>query len=672
MSENESLLTVVVEAVDKLDRESTTYRRLMSARLHWENFFEIRVVDTTLSAERIAELCNERPSKYIVFIRQNHQLSATYLNTILKHLSTRTVYMADPHIYSSTVPKEIGKPANELVYAYDRDTDVYGAVFNTGRLADALNAINDIDRTSVYLAYRLYWSINDITPLATGYSVASVTKSAIGLPLGHGPRRLLPLIPSGSTKIRLQILRLLVLFLRGLRESESTEVPLDHLRDIVSTYQLAKYLRYSEAMHPFECAWIKWLDEPAATQHLFKQLSDRDAYLEFSEGPSSAEADIDLHRIAFNDQTVTVSKTYRPHCPEQDSPAVYNYYSRPITERSTIIFFDRPMQADDNAEYLYAHFTERRPEFSKTYFALSPKSPDWDRLSQRGFKLLPIFTPDFYEHFLRSDLVVSSQIYNLRYKSKTLANSRFVYLQHGVQLNDMTNWVNSKYFDIFVATGVVEADYLSKVAPVEVINSGLPRLETLERQTSDRRNLLFMPTWRFNLLHASPDQFRDSQYYRAINDLLTDKTLLEFLEHTDRELHVKLHPNVENRADFFRFSDRVVKSDLSYRSAISAAEFVFTDYSSAVLDASFVGTPIAYYQWDEEDFFLEQPYESRLDYREDGLGPVFTDHAEVIAHLTEEHFCTPDAELESRRDQFFAGVDTNRINDTIIDRMLSL
>lgn len=672
MSEKETLLTVVVEAVENLDKESTTYRRLMSARLHWENSFDIRVVETTLSVQRITELCNERPSKYIVFIRQNHQLSATYLNTILKHLSTRTVYLADPHMYSGAVPKKVGKPANELVYAYDRDTDVYGAVFNTGRLADVLNAVNDIDRTSIYLAYRLYWSINDVTPLETGYSVASVTKSAIGLPLCPGPRRLLPLIPSGSTKIRLQILRLLVLFLRGLRESESTDVALDHLRDVVSTYQLAKYLNYPEAMHPFECAWIKWLDDPATSQHLFKQLSNKDAYLEFSEGPSSAESDIDLHRIEFSDQTVTVSKAYMPHSPEQDSPEVYDFYSRPITEKSTIIFFDRPMQADDNAEYLYAHFTERHPEFSKTYFALSPKSPDWDRLSQRGFKLIPIFTPDFYEHFLRSDLVVSSQIYNLRYKGKTLANSRFVYLQHGVQLNDMTNWVNSKYFDVFVATGVVEADYLSKVAPVEVVNSGLPRLETLEGQSEDRRNLLFMPTWRFNLHLASPDQFRESQYYCAINNLLTDKPLVEFLERTDRELHVKLHPNVEKWAEFFRFSDRVIKSDLSYREAISAAEFVFTDYSSAVLDASFVGTPIAYFQWDEEDFFLEQPYESRLDYREDGLGPVFTEHDQVITHLVEEHYRSPDAELETRREQFFAGVDTNRINDTIIDRMLSL
>lgn len=674
MSEQEPLLTVVIEAAEPLDKESTTYRRLMSARLQWESSFNITVAKSPLTTSRIAEICAARPSKYIVFVKQSHQVSANYLSTIIKHLNSRTVYMAEPFVYSGPIPKKVGKPKNELTYVYDRDTDIYGVVFNAGRLADALDAVSDIDRTAIYLAYRLYWSINDINPLETGYSVASVTKSAIGLTTGQGPRRLLPLIPSTSSKVRLHVLRLLVLFLRGLRESESTDVPLDHLRDIVETYQLTKYLNYPEPMHPFECAWIKWLDDPHAPQQLFKRLSDKDAYLEFSDADNSLDSDIELHRISFGNETVAVSKSYLPHerRPELDSPEVYDFYSRPITTNSTIIFFDRPMQADDNAEYLYAHFTQQHPEFRKTYFALNPKSPDWERLSQSGFKLIPIFTPEFNELFLRSDLVVSSQIYNLRHKGKTLANSRFVYLQHGVQLNDMTNWVNSKYFDIFVTTGVVEADYLSKVAPVEVINSGLPRLETLRSNADRSGNLLFMPTWRFNLHHASPDQFRDSQYYRAINALLTDKTLLEFLERTDRELRVKLHPNVETRAGAFRFSDRVIKSDLSYREAISAAEVVFTDYSSAVLDASFVGTPIAYYQWDTEDFFLEQPYESRLDYRQDGLGPVFTEHNELVTHLVNERYSTPNPELEARRDKFFAGVDIDRINDTIINRMLSL
>lgn len=673
MSQHEPLLTVVIETSDALDKESTLYRRLMSARLRWEDSFAISVIDCPLTTARISEICAARPSKYIVFIKQNHQLSATYLTTVLKFIEPRTVYLAEPRMYSGTLPEKIRKPNNAFTDAYNRDTDIYGTVFNTGRLADVLDAIADIPRSSIYVAYRLYWSINDVTPLGTGYSVASVTKSAIGLVTEPNHDRLIPLIPTGSPTMRLHILRLLILFLRGLRETEITGVSLNHLRDIVGAYQLTKRLDYAEVMHPFECAWIKWLSDPSDQQQFFKRLSKHDAILEFGCDSGNPDPDIELHRIDFSDDTVTVGKSYRSREQgEAQSPEVYDFYSRPITETSSIIFFDRPMQADDNAEYLYAHFTERHPEFTNVYFALNPKSPDWDRLSARGFKLVPIFTHEFYELFLRSDLVVSSQIFNLRYKGKTLANSRFVYLQHGIQLNDMTNWVNSKYFDIFVATGIVEAEYLSKVAPLEVINSGLPRLETLESHSSHSNTLLFMPTWRFNLHHVSAEQFRESEYFRAINSLLSDKRLLSFLERTDRQLLVKLHPNIEKRAGAFQFSDRVIKSDLSYRDAISAAEFVFTDYSSAVLDASFAGIPIAYYQWDVEDFFLEQPYESRLDYRKEGLGPVFDDHGDLINYLVNERYLLPYPEMDARREMFFAGVDSDRINDTIIDRMLSL
>ncbi|WP_309131155.1 CDP-glycerol glycerophosphotransferase family protein [Brevibacterium sp.] len=693
MAVQEHLLTVVIEAPAPLDRESTTYRRLMSARLRWESEFTVRVVEEPLTTALITELCATVGSKYIVFVRQTHQITATYLPTLLKFLSSRTVYLAEPFKYTGAIPKQFASTSIDRNYHYTRDTDVYGVAFNVGRLGDVLDAIRDVDRTGVYLAYRLYWSINSVTPLEEGYSVSSDTSSAIGISPQPDVSRLVPLIPTPSSSMRLHLLRHLVLFLRGLRETERTDVTLDHLRGLVSTFDLTKNLDLAEHMHAFECAWIRWLDRPDTKEHLFKQLSDQDAYLVFDDAPHDQSdsrdrrdegiardghlgesSDVVLHRIELGEETLTVVKSYLPRDlrPELDSPDHYDFYRRPITADSVILFFDRPMQADDNAEHLYAHFTAEHPEFTQAYFALNPKSPDWERLSARGFKLVPIFTPEFYELFLRSDLVVSSQIFNLRHQGKTLANSRFVYLQHGVQLNDMSNWVASKFFDVFVATGKVEADYLKTVAPVETLNSGLPRLQTLSRDSEGSRDLLFMPTWRFNLHQASPEHFRGSQYFQAINAVLTDRALLNYLERTDRTLHVKLHPNIEKRAAQFSFSRRVVRSELSYREAISAAEFVFTDYSSAVLDAAFVGTPIAYYQWDASDFFHEQPYESRLDYRSEGLGPVFTDHAELVVHITAERYAESDPEFARRSERFFEGVDTERINDTIIERMLSL
>ena len=124
---------------------------------------------------------------------------------------------------------------------------------------------------------------------------------------------------------------------------------------------------------------------------------------------------------------------------------------------------DRSLNADDNAEHLYSYFIKNYPEFKNAYFALHKNSKDWNRLKLKGFKLLELWSKEFYEKFYLSDAFISSQIYNISYKDKNLANSRFVYLQHGVMLNDMKDWIISKYCDLFIATGELEENYLKNI-----------------------------------------------------------------------------------------------------------------------------------------------------------------------------------------------------------------
>ncbi|MFI2103070.1 CDP-glycerol glycerophosphotransferase family protein [Isoptericola sp. NPDC019693] len=668
-----TLLTVVIESDGPVDRESETYRRIVAARLRYEKYFAVEVLERPLTTAEVADLCARLDTTYVVFVRESHHVPSAYVPTLVEHLRKRNVYLAEPRIFTGPIPRDVTTVKTDDTAVYGRDADIYGVVFHTRRLVDLLDAAGDVDRTALYIAYRLYWSIAKIAPLSVGYSVASDTKAVSGVCPGPGLSRLVPLIPSASRELRLYLLRYLVLFLRGTRVYKETDVGLDHLRDLIREYDLIRLVEVAAAREPLEAAAIRWLDDPSADRHLYKQLTGRDAYLEFRLGELDDEH-VPLYRLRLGEDSVSIGKSYRPVTERAgyEDPGTYDFYSRPIGPGSTILFFDRPGQADDNAEHLYAYFTAKHPEYRNVYFALGRKSRDWERLERRGFNLVPIFTPEFYELFLLSDLVVSSQIYNLQYRGKTLANSRFVYLQHGVQLNDMTDWVVAKHFDVFVATGEIEADYLRSVAPFETLNSGLPRLESLARVPSEARHLLFMPTWRFNLHQVSTESFKQSSYYRAVDAILTDRRLLDFLERTGRHLHVKLHPNVEKRASAFHFSDRVVRTGLSYREAISTAEMVFTDYSSAVIDASFIGTPIAYYQWDAEGFFADQPYESRLDYRSEGLGPVFYGHEELVDHVVTERFTVPDDETERRKARFFEGVDPARINETIVERMLSL
>ncbi|MCU4298296.1 hypothetical protein D3I60_14655 [Brevibacterium permense] len=683
------LLNVVIETSSLLDKESTTYRRIMAARLRWEHLFSIDVTEGRLTTTQLREICARRTSKYIVIVDESHEISANYLQTMLTHLQSRTVYLAEPYRYTGTIPKNPATTTLTNSYEYAQDFDLHGVAFNTGRLDDALDALNDLDRTSLYNAYRLYWSINKIDRVETGYSIASDTKSAIGYSPDGPSGRLLPIIGMPSIALKLRVLRQLVLFLRGLRESHNSSIGLSHLRDLVKGFKLDEHLQHAEHMHPFECSIIRWLADPDNNSQPFKRLSESDVHLKFSiidrearinettsggTREANAPEGVVLHSLQLGSETVEILRTYvkADKANRSPSPDTYNFYSRAITSESGILFFDRPMQADDNAEYLYDHFRRNYPGFHNIHFALNPNSPDWERLDSKGFKLVPFFSNDFYDIFLRSDLVVSSQIYNLRHKGKTLANSRFVYLQHGVQLNDMSNWVASKHFDIFVATGKTEADYLRTVAPLETLNSGIPRLQTLKSTNGETGNLLFMPTWRFNLHQVSPESFRESAYFQSIEELITDPDLLTYLDEAGATLQVKLHPNVDKRADQFSFNGRVIHSKSSYREAISSADFVFTDYSSAVIDAAFIETPIAYYQWDTTDFFAEQPYESRLDYSTDALGPLFTRLPDLRDHIVTQSYKTSNEKYADRRKRFFEGVEPELINDRIVERMLSL
>lgn len=674
MPSSPPLLTVVIEAKGALDLESELYRRIVGARLESEDLFEIRHVDQPLTTQDIAALCQTLVSNYVVFVRSTHEISPDYVSSLLTHLAETAVYLAEPVVYTGTIPSEIEPERLGRQYYYSRDTDVFGVAFNTRRLADFLAAAGQVDRSALYISYRLYWSIDAVQPLATGFSMASDLKAATGIMVEDEVRRLLPLYATHSVELRLYLLRYMALFLRGLRTKKSTKVGLAHIRDVIITHNLLQFVSWVDAQQVFEGTWLRWLADSETAEFLYKQLTNVDAFLVYQLVPQSVDVDLELYRIDFNGETVTIGKKYAAAENREgfNEAANYDFYRRPVGPGSTILFFDRPMQADDNAEYLYDYFVKNHPEFTEVYFALNPRSSDWERLARRGFKLVPIFSTDFYEKFLISDLVVSSQIYNVNYKGKSFTNSRFVYLQHGVQLNDMRDWILSKSFDVFVATGKIEADYLSKLAPVETINSGLPRYESLSRAGTEAGTILFMPTWRFNLHQLSIEQFTQSEYYKAIDAVLTDVRLTEYLRRTGKTMEVKLHPNVEKRSKLFHFSERVVQSNSSYRQAIESAEFVFTDYSSAVLDAAFVEIPIAYYQWDAVEFFHDQPYESRLDYRDDGLGPVFDRHTEIIDFIVHEQHLVTDEEYSRRRELFFEGVDSGAINAKIIERMLSL
>ena len=99
---------------------------------------------------------------------------------------------------------------------------------------------------------------------------------------------------------------------------------------------------------------------------------------------------------------------------------------------------------------------------------------------------------------------------------------------------------------------------------------------------------------------------------------------------------------------------------------------MFTDYSSAALDAAFARVPIAFYQPNSKQFYKGQIYHHRLDYGEIKLGPVFEKHQSLVSYIINEAYRFDRNSFESSTAQFFESVDQEAICSKIMERVLEL
>ncbi len=86
------------------------------------------------------------------------------------------------------------------------------------------------------------------------------------------------------------------------------------------------------------------------------------------------------------------------------------------------------------------------------------------------------------------------------------------------------------------------------------------------------------------------------------------------------------HPNMHPYLSSFDLPEVIeVRSyaDTDVREIITHARLLITDYSSIAFNAAYIRTPVMYYQFDREQYFVghtERP--GYFDYERDGFGPV--------------------------------------------------
>lgn len=322
---------------------------------------------------------------------------------------------------------------------------------------------------------------------------------------------------------------------------------------------------------------------------------------------------------------------------------------------SSWLLIDKDIAADDNAEHFYRYMMKNHPT-KNIVFALRKNSKDWNRLEKEGFNLVDFGSYAFETALKSCSKIISSHIdgYLTEYFGKnTLDNKQFIFLQHGIIKNDLSNWLNNKQIDCFITSTKNEYSAIAdnfnhyKFSNKEVALTGLARHDSLlEKNKTNTKQILIMPTWRKALVGAVVNiysssqrdynkEFKDSEYFVKWNNVLNGDFLKIIYEKYNYKIIFNPHPNIMPYLNDFSIPDFVdiADSNASLQDLFANSSMMITDYSSVAFEMGYLKKPVIYYQFDKEEFFKNQWMKGYFDYKRDGFGPVVTTQEELLIEL---------------------------------------
>lgn len=329
-----------------------------------------------------------------------------------------------------------------------------------------------------------------------------------------------------------------------------------------------------------------------------------------------------------------------------------------ISDKDVWVLMDRDTQADDNAEHFYRYIEKNHPE-RKIYFALRKSSHDWERLAKEGFNLLDFGSSNFETVLLKAGKLISSHLdrYINDYFGDGFEHSKkFVFLQHGIIMNDLSSWVNSKKnLQCFITSTVDEYNAISgdysryKLSKKEVKLTGLPRHDDLLKGSLiDNNTLLIMPTWRKSIIGEPTDgnsrainpEFCNTNYAIHLQDLLNSLELKRLVEKYNYHIIFAPHLNIEPYLNVLNIPAYIEvwsssNSEDSIQSLFQKSKVMITDYSSVHFEMAYLGKAVLYYQFDKDEFFKGGHVFSSgyFSYQDNGFGPVVESEKALIKEV---------------------------------------
>ena len=358
------------------------------------------------------------------------------------------------------------------------------------------------------------------------------------------------------------------------------------------------------------------------------------------------------------------------------------FVRRPMKRRQIWLVSDRANMAGDNGEAFFRFLATEQPDGVDVYFVLTKTSSDYERIREHG----KVISPDGWRYKMLlplADNVISSQandiVFNAfgarRSQMMDLYTYKFVFLQHGIIMGDLSTWLNrfNRDIDLFVTSAhpeyesIVHGDYY--YSEKEVRLTGLPRHDLLESRP--KKKLIMTPTWRRWLARPLDQatgkrdynpEFKNSEYYEFYNTLLNNKRLIAALKKAGMTGEFYLHPSLSSQVGDFAANKlfTIMQPPYNYAQAFSEGSILLTDHSSAAFDFTYMRKPLVYAQFDNEEYYRKHQPKGYFDFETDGHGPVTRTVDDTVDALVKiiENDCHVEEKYLRRMEAFFYKFDT--------------
>lgn len=330
--------------------------------------------------------------------------------------------------------------------------------------------------------------------------------------------------------------------------------------------------------------------------------------------------------------------------------------------------------AQDNGYFFFKYLRENHLEI-KPVFLIKKNSPDYSKVTSIGkvvefgsikHLLMAIgYKVKISDHLFGYAPWVQLQTYYRRNKTHDI----HVFLQHGITKNYQKGFIaeNCKSLDLFVCGANPEYLYIKDefgYKNSEIQYTGFPRYDSLCNVHKKGKSILIFPTWRRYLSGISEEDFAKSEFFMKWSEILYNENLFQTCLEKGVTILFCLHPTIQKFRSFFKENTllKIVNiGEENVQTLINESDLLVTDFSSVYYDFAYLLKPLAYFQFDEKDYYKLHYDKGYFDYRRDGFGPVFTYSAEVINFIKEKinnGFTNDSKYLKKVRDNF-AFIDQN-------------